>query len=152
LIVGGFIAVGDQIIRFKHPPDAFWAITRFLSSHPQYQNLPLFAVPRLQSEISAGTYACLMDGKQIQAVVMWREVDTRKYEACVIEGKPYIHDVSGNIDGAFVSAILAVDRKSLHTIFGYLKNTFRGKSLSFNRHRKGSRLTTIRIPDRSAGP
>jgi hypothetical protein len=93
-----------------------------------------------------------MDGKQIQAVVMWREVDTRKYEACVIEGKPYIHDVSGNIDGAFVSAILAVDRKSLHTIFGYLKNTFRGKSLSFNRHRKGSRLTTIRIPDRSAGP
>jgi hypothetical protein len=126
-----------RIVRFHTPHEAYWIISRFLVTDAAYRGRSFgYIVPRLQRLISLGTYACLVDGDQLKAVLVWADIDTEKFKSSRARGEPYTFGEGDKNDGAVIVAVLGVDRQSLNTIIGFGRRVLRGRRIFWNRHRE----------------
>jgi hypothetical protein len=132
----GLRHVPGKFVRFKTVHEAYWIISRFLVTDSSYRGRSFgYVVPRLQRLISRGTYACLVDGDQLKAVLVWADIDVERFSAARTRGETYDFGEGDRTDGAMIVAILGVDRQSLNAIAGFGRRTLRSKRILWNRHR-----------------
>lgn len=111
---------------------AFWHIARFLSQQPSYRGTPFGNVLRLQQSIARGKYCCLGDGKAVQAVATWQDVNVER----LLQTFPrYVAEASETTDGVFLTSLVATDRDSLKIMTSHLKRIFAGKDVYWHRHK-----------------
>ncbi len=121
----------SKIGRIADPHVAFWHIASFLTAHPLYRNVPFANMRRVQQSIALGNYCCLGDGKAMQAVATWREINV----AALLRTYPrYAADASAAMDGAFITSLAGVDRASLKIIIAHLRKVLGDKDVYWDRH------------------
>jgi hypothetical protein len=110
---------------------AFWHIARFLTAHPLYRDVPFANMRRVQQSIALGNYCCLGDGKTMQAVVTWREINV----AALLRTYPrYAADDSATMDGVFMTSLAGADRARLKIIIAHLRKVLGDKDVYWDRH------------------
>lgn len=136
-----------RIGRFANAHVAFWHIARFLAAHPFYRNIPLANMRAIQQSIALGKYFCLSDGKTVQAVASWRDINVETFRRTY--PTRYVALDSETLDGVFLTGIAGVDQASLKIMVSHIKKTFPDKDIYWDRH-KGtlghrSRRTSARV-------
>ena len=86
---------------------------------------------RVQQSIALGNYCCLGDGKTMQAVATWREINV----AALLRTYPrYAADASATMDGVFMTSLAGADRASLKIIIAHLRQVLGDKDVYWDRH------------------